>query len=164
MCVRLLRMCVRLLRMCSQTLENVCQDDRPLAQAGEKVKGVLGMAFMQRSMHKQRDEANKLLDDLKAMERGEGLSDESDYGEDYGAVGKVSRTKRPRGGGQGGEGFESSEEDEEGAGLGAVASGGGEAAKRRAAAAAAERSAKKSKKGPKPLAEGASLLEQVLKT
>jgi U3 small nucleolar RNA-associated protein 14 len=139
----------------------VCQDDRPLAQAGEKVKGVLGMAFMQRSMHKQREEASKLLDDLKAMERGEGLSDESDYGEDYGAVGKVSRTKRPRGGGQGGEGFESSEEDEEGAGHGAVASGGGAAAKRRAAAA--ERSAKKSKKGPKPLAEGASLLEQVPK-
>ena len=145
----------------------MCQDDRPLAkasQAGEKVNGVLGMAFMQRSMHKQREEANKLLEDLKAMERGEGLSDESDYGEDYGAVGKVSRTKRPRGGGQGGEGFESSEEDEEGAGHGAVASGGGAAAKRRAAAAAAaaaERSAKKSKKGPKPLAEGANLLEQV---
>ena len=143
------------------TLENVRQDDRPLAQAGEKVKGVLGMAFMQRSIHKQREEANLLLEDLKAMERGEGESDASDSGQDYGAVGKVSRAKRPRGGGQGGEGFESSEEEEEaaeGAGHGAVASGGGAAAKRRAAA---ERSAKKSKKGPKPLAEGASLLEQV---
>ena len=28
-------------------------DDLPLAHAGEKVKGVLGMAFMQRSLNKQ---------------------------------------------------------------------------------------------------------------
>ena len=50
-----------------------------LAGAGEKIKGVMGMAFMQRSMGKQREEAAKLLEDLKQMEEGGGLSDDSDY-------------------------------------------------------------------------------------
>ena len=44
------------------------ENEAPLVKAGEKMKGVMGMAFMQRSMDKQREEANKLLSDLKVCQ------------------------------------------------------------------------------------------------
>jgi len=141
-----------------ETAADIEDDDRPLANAGEKVKGVMGMAFMQRSMSKQRDEANKLLEDLKAMEQGAGLSDDSDFDEDHGALGRVRATHAQAG--QGGEGFNSSAEEEEEEAHGRGTHAGSAAAKRRAMPA--DKPGKKSgKKGAKPLADGSSQLDQV---
>eukprot|EP00960_Hanusia_phi_P065619 766158-Hanusia_phi.AAC.3 len=64
----------------------------------EKVKGVMGMAFMQRSMEKQREEASKLLADLNAMHAGEDLSDASEFEED-GAQGMRRKKKESDQGG-----------------------------------------------------------------
>ncbi|EKX41129.1 hypothetical protein GUITHDRAFT_112862 [Guillardia theta CCMP2712] len=75
----------------------------------EKVKGVMGMAFMQRSMEKQREEASKLLADLNAMHDGEDLSDASEFEED-GAQG-MRRKKQEEN--EQGKHFEGESEEEE---------------------------------------------------
>ena len=141
-----------------ETAADIQDDDRPLANAGEKVKGVMGMAFMQRSMSKQRDEANKLLQDLKDMEAGAGLSDDSDFDEDHGALGRVRSTKGQAG--QGGEGFQSSDDEEEEAKHARTTRAGSTAAKRRATPAVTP-GKKSAKLAGNPLAQGSSLLDQV---
>lgn len=135
--------------------------EAPLGQAGEKLKGVMGMAFMQRSMDRQREEANKLLSDLKALENGEGMSDDSDFDQEHGAMGVVSRSRRQDGGTTqrigGGEGFASSSDGEEGEEEGAPSRVDGSKRVR----AAARKGGSKAKASAPVLPAGSTLLEQV---
>ena len=113
----------------------------------EKVKGVMGMAFMQRSMEKQREEASKLLADLNAMHDGEDLSDASEFEED-GAQG-MRRKKQEEN--EQGKHFEGeSEEEEEAAAENANKSG--------------KKKNKKRKSSAGPLKDGNTQIDEVRMT